>query len=144
MDPIFYDLYSGDSQKKTPNCWRLPKSETEEAVGPQGQEDGVGAEAHALDQRSRDDRRSLGRSRPTDSLCPRFFLWAPKKVLGSPLKGSFKGDIGAYKGCMRLCWEYLSFGISSGPQYGPLAPLKGSELWAPILEVVCNGVIMAL
>ena len=30
-----------------------------------------------------------------------------------------------------------------GPWYGPLAPLKGSELWAPVLKVVYNGVIMA-
>ena len=29
-----------------------------------------------------------------------------------------------------------------GPWYGPLAPSKGSELWAPILQVVCNGVLL--
>ena len=28
-----------------------------------------------------------------------------------------------------------------GLWYGPLAPLKGSELLAPVLKVVCNGVI---
>ena len=27
-----------------------------------------------------------------------------------------------------------------GPWYGPLAPSKGSELWAPVLKVVHNGV----
>ena len=32
----------------------------------------------------------------------------------------------------------------NGLWYGPLASSKGSELWAPILKVVCNGVIMVL
>ena len=27
------------------------------------------------------------------------------------------------------------------PSYGPFASLKGSELWASIVKVVCNGVI---
>ena len=31
-----------------------------------------------------------------------------------------------------------------GLSYGPLAFLKGSELWAPVLKVVCNGVITGL
>ena len=31
-----------------------------------------------------------------------------------------------------------------GAWYGPLAPLQGSELWAPVLKVVNNCVIMAL
>ena len=30
-----------------------------------------------------------------------------------------------------------------GPLCGPLASLKGFELWAPILKVACNGVTMA-
>ena len=30
------------------------------------------------------------------------------------------------------------------PQYGPLSSLEGPELWAPVLKVACNGVIMGL
>ena len=29
-----------------------------------------------------------------------------------------------------------------GPPYGPLASLKGSELWAPIMKVVYVGAIL--
>ena len=37
-----------------------------------------------------------------------------------------------------------SKGLPVGPCFGPLASLKGSEPWTPILKVVCNGVIMGL
>ena len=33
--------------------------------------------------------------------------------------------------------------LLQGFSYGPLASLKGSELRAPVLQVVCNGVIIA-
>ena len=29
-----------------------------------------------------------------------------------------------------------------GPWYGLLASLKGSELWAPVLKMVLNGLVM--
>ena len=31
-----------------------------------------------------------------------------------------------------------------GPWYGPLPSLNGSELWAPVLKAVYNGVAVAL
>ena len=38
----------------------------------------------------------------------------------------------------------VSKGLPRGPLCGPLASLKGSQLWAPVLEVVFNGMIMGL
>ena len=38
----------------------------------------------------------------------------------------------------------FSTGFPMVPLYGLLLSLKGSELWAPVLKVVCNEVIMAL
>ena len=56
-----------------------------------------------------------------------------------PLKGP-QGEIGPHKGCSRLDPRELPM----GPSYGPSPSLKGSELWAPVLEVVHDGVIMGL
>ena len=64
--------------------------------------------------------------------------------LGSQAKetscpGSFKRDIGTYKALISKAILLSAFGFPIGPQYEPLASLKGSELWAPVLKVVSNG-----
>ena len=46
---------------------------------------------------------------------------------------------------LRLQLQYTpptSKGCLMGPQCGPLASLKGFELWAPVLKLVHNGTIM--
>ena len=40
--------------------------------------------------------------------------------------------------------KLLSKGSPISPWSGSLASLKGSELWAPVLKVVSNGIIMRL
>ena len=42
-----------------------------------------------------------------------------------------------------LLMELLLRDLALGPLVWALATLKGSELWAPVLKVVYNGVIMA-
>ena len=37
---------------------------------------------------------------------------------------------------------FWALGFPLGPCSGPLAYLNGSELWAPVLKVLYNGVVM--
>ena len=56
----------------------------------------------------------------------------PTGPLGFPLKGALQGDIGSYKG-------YTNRALCMGPYL-----LLGSELWAPVLQVVHNCIRMGL
>ena len=67
--------------------------------------------------------------------------------LGSLSRAPLKRNIGAYIWARYWTVFWECFGLWDFPMgawYGPLTSLKGSEVWVPVLKVVCNGVIMGL